>query len=472
MSFNSPIFFIFLIVTVSLNCLLPKRFRHLFLMFVSLVFIGYYNLASVITLLFFSLLNFYVAKKVAGKQFIFISSVLLNTLAIVLFNYFSIHQNSLHFSVSAIHFNIDGFIIALGLSFYSLQNISYLTEVYYQRTAPENDLCNYLLYCSFFPKAISGPVMLPNEFLPQIDKNEITKADLIKGGQRILLGLFKKMVIADRLAPAVSSVFDHHTNYNGLTTLIAVYLFTVQLYLDFSGYTDMALGMGKMLGYDLKENFNAPLRSTSVSEFWRRWHISLISWFTNYIYYPVVYRFRNYKKTAAFIGILLTFLISGIWHGIGFTFLAWAICHILYLSFELFTKHFRINLSERMPSFFYKVLSVFIVFNAVCFSNIFFRAESLSKAFQLIRNTFSFSDFIPDHWLGLIAPLAVGGHQMDEFNFYISIFIAAIVLLFERKINRIAISEKYNIGFIILLIILIMVFGVFNNGTRFIYMQF
>lgn len=472
MIFNSTIFLSFLAVVVTINYFLNQRFRHLLLLFTSFIFISFYNMESLLTLVLFSLLNFYFAKKISGNRLLYTVSVLLNVVAIVLFNYFNTSSKGLHLSLSTIHFNIDSFIIALGLSFYSLQNIAYLTEVYFQRLQPENNISKYILYCSFFPKIISGPVMLPNEFLPQIDKTTISSSQLISGFQRILLGLFKKMVIADRLAPAVSSVFDYHNDYSGLTTLIAAYLFTIQLYFDFSGYMDMALGMGKMLGYDLKENFNAPLRSTSVSEFWRRWHISLISWFSNYIYYPVVYRFRNYKKLAAFFGIALTFLISGIWHGIGFTFLAWAICHAIYLSFELMTKPNRIKLSERLPSSFYKASSVVIVFNAVCFSNIFFRADSMDKALQLIQKTFSCSNFIPGNWLDLISPLAVGGHQMDEFNFYISIFIAVLVLLFERKINRIGMSEKLNVIYIVMIVLLIMTLGVFNSGARFIYMQF
>lgn len=313
--------------------------------------------------------------------------------------------------------------------------------------------------------------MLPTEFLSQNEKKSITKEQLISGFQRLLLGLFKKMVIADRLAPAVNSIFDYGDNYSGLTTLVGAYLFTVQLYFDFSGYSDMALGIAKVLGYNLKENFILALRSTSVSEFWRRWHISLITWFTNYIYYPVVYRFRTYKKTAAIIAIAFTFIISAIWHGIGFTFIVWALCHVAYLSFEVLTKRFRVGLSENINGLFYKIMSAFVVFNIVCFSNIFFRAETMETAFQLIHNIYSC--FIPTEWLSdFIAPLAIGGHQLEEFNFYISILITGIVILYERRINRIGESEKLNVGYIVACTLLIMLFGVFDSGARFIYMQF
>jgi alginate O-acetyltransferase complex protein AlgI len=471
MSFNSSIFFLFIAIVITINYLLPQRFRSRLLLFASFLFIGYYNMESLVAVLVFSFFNFYISKRISGNRWLYIVGIILNSYAIIMFNYFFAAKHGFDFSYSVISFNVNSFIIALGLSFYSLQNIAYLTEVYFKRWQAEISIRNYIFYNAFFPKVMSGPVMTPREFMPQIDRNAITKEKLIQGFNRILLGLFKKMVIADRLAPAVHSIFDFGDTYNGLTTLIGIYLFTIQLYFDFSGYTDMALGVSKMLGYDLKENFDLPLRSGSVSEFWRRWHISLISWFTNYIYYPLVYKFRTYKKLAALIGILVTFLVSGVWHGIGITFIIWALCHILYLGFELLTKHFRSGFSEKFNSPLLRSVSVFIVFNAVCFSNVFFRSGSLSSALSLLRNTMS--DFIPGNWLSdLVAPLAVGGHQIDEFNFYISILLMAVFLLFERRINRIAIAEKLSTYYIIVCLLLIFLFGVFNVGERFIYMQF
>jgi D-alanyl-lipoteichoic acid acyltransferase DltB (MBOAT superfamily) len=458
-------------VTVIVNYLLPQRFRSYFLLLCSCVFIGYYNIESLITVLVFSLFTFYISRKTRGNRFLYIAGILLNTYAIIMFNYFFATRNGLGFSYSVISFNVNSFIIALGLSFYSLQNIAYLTEVYFNRWQPELSLKNFALYNSFFPKVISGPVMMPREFMPQIDRNAITSEKLIMGFNRLLLGLFKKMVIADRLAPAVHSIFDFGDTYHGLTTLVGAYLFTIQLYFDFSGYTDMAIGIAKMLGYDLKENFNLPLRSVSVSEFWRRWHISLISWFTAYIYYPLAYRLRSYKKAAALAGIIATFTISGIWHGIGSTFFLWACCHIAYLCFELLTKRLRSGLSEKYDSLLYRAAGIFIVFNAVSFSNIFFRSGSLTTALSLVKNTFH--DFMPSGWLrDFIAPLAVGGHQADEFNFYTSIFLAGMFLLFERKINRVAGSERFSFYFTTACLLLIFLFGIFSNGERFIYMQF
>jgi D-alanyl-lipoteichoic acid acyltransferase DltB (MBOAT superfamily) len=470
MNFNSPEFLLFLLGVVAVNYFLPQRFRSIFLLIASTVFIGYYNFESLLTVLISSAFNFYISRKVPGNRLLYISGVILNSYAIIMFNYFFAVKHGFDFSYTVITFNINSFIIALGLSFYSLQNISYLTEVYFKRWQPESSIKNYVLYNAFFPRIMSGPVMTPGEFMPQIDRNIISSDKLISGFNRLLLGLLKKMVIADRLAPAVHSVFDFGDTYSGLTTLLGVYLFTIQLYFDFSGYTDMALGIGRMLGYDLKENFNFPLKSASVSEFWRRWHISLISWFTNYIYYPIAYKLRSYKKAAALTGILVTFLVSGIWHGIGYTFLFWAVCHIIYLSFELLTKNLRTVFFEKYTNRFIKLVLILLVFNAVCFSNIFFRSQSLAQAFHIIKGVFN--GFLPEGRIDLVAPLAIGGHQIDEFNFYISIFLMTVFLLFERRIMRFGSGRTLNAAYIIICFLLIFLFGIINSGERFIYMQF
>jgi len=471
MEFNSLLFLCFLLIIVTLNYFLPSRYRLSLLLFSSFSFIGYFSLASLVAVLFFSIINFYLAKNSSGKALLYFIALLLNISAIVLFNYFNSSAQGIDFKLSAVSFNIGSFIIALGLSFYSLQNIAYITDIYFKRATPQHSILKYVLYNSFFTKVVSGPVMLPNELIPQMNGDRPSAEMLASGINRFLIGLLKKMVIADRLFPAVHAIFDTPDTFNGFTTLTGVYLFTIQLYFDFSGYTDMAIGAAKLLGYDLKENFNLPLRSASVTEFWRRWHISLISWFSNYIYYPIVYRLRTYKKTAVFIGIAATFFVSAVWHGIGSTFLLWALCHVIYMSFELLTKSFRTNLSNYIPPLFYKSLSIFIVFNAVCFSNIFFRSHSATQAVRLIKNIFS--NFIPVNWLrDFVAPLAQGGNLNEQFNGIITVVITLSVLLFERSINKKANETKINMGYLIVCVLLIMIFGVFSNAERFIYMQF
>jgi len=463
MDFNSPLFLLFLLLVVLLNYFLPQKFRTSLLIFSSFIFIGYFNILSLAFVLCFILFNFYSAFYTSKFPIIYYLSLLLNGLSIVVYNYLAAIS---FFNLSSLH---NGIII-LGVLFYSLQNISYQTEVFFKRIQPEKSILNYTLYIAFFPKFTSGPIMLPNEFIPQIEKPK-TNQFFIEGFNRFLIGLVKKMVIADRLAPSVHSIFDFSDQYSGLTTLIGVYLYTIQLYFNFSGYTDMAIGISKMLGYDLKENFKFPFRATSITDFWRRWHISLMNFFSNYIYYPVAYYMRKHKKLAISIAITLTFLLSGIWHGLGIMFIVWAMCHILFMVYELYTKNFRLKLSQKINPLVYRIISIFIVFNLVCLSDVFLRAHSINHALLLLQNIFT--DFIPISFLtDFIGPLAVGGHQEERFNFYIVLVFASVYLLFEKRIVNIVIKEKLNIGIIIFSVLLILLFGALSSTERFIYMQF
>ncbi len=468
MSFISPLFFLFVGVVVGVNYFLPSKFRHPFLLLSSFVFIGFYNIESVVALLLFSIFNFYLARFINANRFLYWLGIIINAGAILLFNYFIAGNR---FTVSFINFQVDKLLLALGLSYYSIQNIAYLTEVYKQRMSPETNLSKFMLYHCFFPKIVSGPIVLPAEFIPQIGTVAISNKALISGLQLVLLGVFKKMAIADRLASGVGSIFDFHSNYSGLTVLVGAYLFSIQLYFDFSGYSDMAVGISKMLGYTIKDNFNLPFRSLSITEFWRRWHISLLSWLTTYIYFPIVFRFRQMKKFALYLGILLTFFVSMLWHGIGFTFLAYVLCHTIYLSIETLTRGMRAKLFTGYNSYVFKIACAFIVFNAFSFANLFFRASSFDVSLQLIHNLFF--NFLPANFMtDFISPLAVGGHQIDEFNFILSIILFTSFILFEQRINKVAKSEFFNFKYLSIVILLIMLFGVFNSGTRFIYMQF
>lgn len=471
MGFNSPLFIVFLSIVVLVNYLLPARYRPILLLSASYAFIGFFNIESLITVVGFSAFNFFIAKRLLNNRSLFLFGIVANTIAIVLFNYFNASHSGLQFELQVINFNLERFIIALGLSFYSLQNIGYLSDIYFKRESASKNLIAYLLSVAFFPKIISGPVTSSSEFINQIEQQKFTPTLFAQGFNRFLIGLFKKMVIADRLAPSIESIFDYGDTYPGLTTLMGVYLFTIQLYFDFSGYTDMAIGAGKMLTINLKENFNYPLRATSIAEFWRRWHISLINWFSNHIYYPLVFRLRNHKKTAPLIGIAITFLISAVWHGIGLTFLCWGLCHMVYLSIEFFTKKARFKPFKKGQTLPNRILRTFLVFNAVCFSNIFFRAHSFDIALHVIKNIFS--NFTPTDWLAeLIAPLAVGGHQIEQFNLLATLVFLSGFILFERTLNNQSNKKKVPVFFTSVLIISILMFGIFDNGARFIYMQF
>ena len=471
MPFNSILFFIFLGFVTAIHFFLKQNQRKYFLIFVSFTFICFKNVESLLLLITAISLTYFLARKISTTLDLFYRKLLLrigiffNLSFLFYFKYFETTEGG--------NFKPETIIFLLGISFYTLQNISYLLEIYSKRIKEIPSFLDYTLYSSFFPKFIMGPITLPQDFIPQISRSKILYTQIISGFNRILLGVVKKVVIADRLAAYVHYNFDLSDSTTGLTTLITTYLFTLQLYFDFSGYSDIALGSAKMLGFDLKENFNLPLRAKSISEFWRKWHISLTSWITNYVFYPVSFHYRKYKKFGVAIALIITFLLSGIWHGIGFTFLFYALSHAVYMCIEIFTKSTR----EKIATFFhpkiYRFISVFITFNLVSLSFVFFRATTLEKAWQMITSIFNYTHFIPRNWsLDLFSKLAITGDQESFFNLFISLILGGGFLFFEKQIVRTSISEKLKFTSLLIFVLLLLLFGVFTSQEQFIYNQF
>lgn len=471
--FIQPLYLLVVLLTVIINYFLPVSRRYFFLLIVSLGIIDSFNTVSLVILIISAGVNYFIASKLysSANRNYYYAGVCFNCFAIFLFNYFISIDKQFNLNFIGVSFNINALVLALGLSFYSIQLIAYLTDIYKRRLHPETNFLKYLFCVSFFPKVISGPICRFQDLLPQINENEISTKQLCRGLNQFLLGVLKKLVIADRIAPSVNSIYDHQDVYPGITVLFGAALFTIQLYFDFSGYSDMAIGIAGMLGFNIDPNFKMPFRSASVTEFWRRWHISLISFFTTYVYYPISFRYRKHKKAAAYIGIFFTFLISGLWHGVGLVFLFWATCHFFYLSFELATKKIRHRLSQKLPFVLVKSSGILITFTAVCFSNIFFRSVSFSSAIENMNRLFM--HFIPSEWFAdVLAPLAVGGQQAQCFNFTLTLFFAFVYLFFEKKIEQVGMKEKISPVFIYITILMITLFGVLNSGERFIYMQF
>jgi D-alanyl-lipoteichoic acid acyltransferase DltB (MBOAT superfamily) len=354
-----------------------------------------------------------------------------------------------------------------------LQNIAFLTDSYFKRLKFKTTFLEFSLYAVFFPKILTGPIEFPKEFIPQIQSLNDRKQLLIEGSQRILLGLVKKIVIADRLAELVHYNFDLETSGFGVTNLVVAAIFTFQLYFDFSGYTDIAIGSSKMLGIDLKENFQFPLGSKSITDFWRKWHISLTSWLTNYIFYPLSFRMRKWNKIGVIIAIIITFLISGIWHGFALTFLMYALLHSLYLIIELITQNQREKFKQLIPNTIHTIISTLITFNLVSLSLIFFRSESLNKAIFILKSIFDYKQFFPPNWeRDFFAKLATGGELDILFNFFVTSILLLFMLLLEKKIRTIIQKNNFNWFYFTICILVIFMFGVFKSRDQFIYSQF
>jgi alginate O-acetyltransferase complex protein AlgI len=474
MSLTSPQFLVFLACICGLCFTMAGPARKYLVIVSGLVFIAAFNLVSLITVVVLASFNFLAGRALLSQpnRLLFRFSVVLNCLAIVLNNYFLAVHGKMEFSFGATWFVSGNLLLIIGVSFYSLQHIAYLADVQLKKIQPETSYSDFLLASTYFPKFISGPVTNYQLIRSQLPLVQPSQSGCWQGINRMLLGFFKKMVIADRLAPSVSSVFDYGDTLPGLTILAAAVLFTIQLYFDFSGYCDIALGASGLMGIALPENFNFPLRATSVTVFWRRWHQSLIAFFTEYIFYPVSFRYRRLKKHAAAIAIAVTFLVSGLWHGIGVTFMAWAFCHLLYLLAELYFYK-NAALRQEQGNKLIKTLYAGAVLVLVSFSHIFFRAGSAQSALRLLSGLFNLPDFFPGSWtVQLIAPLAVGGHQAEQFNLAVTLLITTVAVVLERKMAAWGNSTRFRPWATFLLLLLIFMFGVFDNAQRFIYMQF
>ena len=274
--------------------------------------------------------------------------------------------------------------IPVGISFFTFQALSYLWDVYYKKIEPEKNFLHYALFISFFPSIVAGPINKASLILPQIKKlrTYFDYPKAVEGLKMILWGMFMKVVVADRIAIYVDTVLDSYANYTGITCLFAALLYSIQIYADFAGYSLMAIGVGKTLGFELTENFRRPYFAVSVTDFWRRWHISLSTWLKDYVYIPM--GGSRCSKIKNYWNILATFLVSGIWHGANWTFVVWGALHGIFQIIEKALGQQKCEYGS-----FGKAVKITITFILVTFAWIFFRMPTLNDAFQVIGRIFS-----------------------------------------------------------------------------------
>jgi D-alanyl-lipoteichoic acid acyltransferase DltB (MBOAT superfamily) len=361
--------------------------------------------------------------------------------------------------------------LPVGISFYTFQTIGYTIDVYRRKIKPAKHLGIFAVYVAFFPQLVAGPIERAGNLLPQFfKKHKFEYQQAVDGLKLILWGFFLKIVIADRLGILVDQVFNNVMNYNGFPLMLATMFFSFQIYCDFAGYSFIAIGAAQMMGFRLMDNFRRPYFSKSVSEFWKRWHISLSSWFKDYLYIPL--GGNRVKVKRWYFNLMIVFLISGLWHGANWTFLAWGGLHGFYILFAIITKNTRNKLAEKFKLIkfpkIHKLFKIFITFILINLAWIVFRSNSIKDAFYIFTHllsnfTFNLSGInLGLTWDGLIIAFA-------------SIFFMEFVhLIQERKGMRHFLSQRslivrWTIYLIILLAILL--FGVFESRA-FIYFQF
>ncbi len=410
MVFNSINFAVFLLLVLILYWWVFKKnakTQNLLLLLASIVFYCMADWKFIFLLAASGFINFYLAKFIAKKEegkirsLFFYTGIIFNVGLLLYFKYFNFFiqsfVNLFNYSGAGISFTPFHILLPLGISFFTFQMIGYLIDVNNDEIEPTGNLLGFFTYLAYFPKILSGPIERIQKFLPQIQKKrEFDYILAVDGLREILWGLFKKIVIADNCAVYANEIFDNYTVYSGSTLALGIFFFAFQIYCDFSGYSDMACGISKLFNIRIVNNFAFPFFSTNISDFWRKWHISLTTWMMDYIFTPLSFILRKYKKTGLIISIVLTFLLVGLWHGANSTFIVFGVLHGLYfiplVLIGSMNKNEIVAAGRLIPSFkeFFGMIALFIL---TSFTAVFFRAENLHQAIGYISGIFSNSLF-------------------------------------------------------------------------------
>jgi alginate O-acetyltransferase complex protein AlgI len=397
--FNSFQFLIFFILVWALVLSTRGTARRVIILIASYYFYMCWSTRYIFVIWGITLLDYFAglqiekAEQQNRRRFYLYLSLFCNIGLLVFFKYFNFLTGSVGSGAHLFGLKYDppllSIILPVGLSFHTFQAMSYTIEVYRRKVPAERNLLQYALYVAFFTKMVAGPIERPSELLPQFHREpKITLAGVQSGMVQAAWGLFKKIVIADNVADFVKLVYATPSHYTGAAFVLATTLFSLQIYCDFSGYTDMALGLARMMGYDLRVNFRQPYFSSSVGEFWRRWHISLSTWFRDYVYIPL--GGNRVKLPRYYLNLMITFAISGLWHGANWTFVVWGLLHGLYLIAAQIVgpPAARVSKALRLEHFprLVTAAKVLLTFSLVTFAWIFFRANNLGDAWFIARH--------------------------------------------------------------------------------------
>ncbi len=401
MSFVSLEFLIFFAVVSILYFVIPYRWRWVFLLIASYIFYAYWNAWYIFLIIFSTFVDYFAARSIdatpqenkARRRLLLGISLAVNLGVLFLFKYFNFFSESSVLFFEAIGLSYSpttlNLILPVGISFYTFQSMSYTIDVYRGEIKPEKHAGIFATFIAFFPQLVAGPIERAENMLPQFREKFDFDYDRIVNGLRLILwGLFKKVVIADRVAIYVNAVYNNVEAYQGLPLIFATVFFAFQVYCDFSGYSDIAIGTAQIMGFRLMQNFRQPYLSTSVRDFWRRWHISLSTWFRDYVYIPL--GGNRVSLVRNLINLLVVFVLSGLWHGASWTFVIWGALHGFYIVVETVLSRF-LPKGAKLPRL-VTVLQVVFTFVLVCFAWLFFRANSLADAGYVTSNLLNITD--------------------------------------------------------------------------------
>jgi alginate O-acetyltransferase complex protein AlgI len=486
MQFNSLQYIIFLPIVFVLYYLLNHKYRWFLLLAASYLFYAWLMQIHLLIILFaITVFTYYLGNYLSTKQNetsrrrILIFGLIVNIGILLSFKYsvFAIKSlNNIFNSGISLSSLPAIFLVTIGLSYFIFQALSYLIDIYYEKQEPEPHFGYFALYLAFFPKLLQGPIEKAGVVVPQLKTEQKFDYENFRRGSFIFLfGIFKKVVIADHIAIFVNQVWGNLDSYSGLPLIVAIFAFAFQIYYDFSAYTDMAIGSALILNINLTNNFNHPYYSTSITDFWRRWHISFSKWLMEYVFTPLQISFRTLGKFGMSLAFLITFFICGLWHGASVSFVLWGIYNGLYFVVSYLTAGLRRNINsflktDKIPQI-HNVFKIIITFIFVSGGWLLFRSESVSQIkYFLIHLKGNMHFNIGDYRFGL---------DKDEMWVFIGgLILAEIIQLIEviKKTGIYDIITKYNgvirWSFYYLIIIVILFYGAFNRSTQFIYFQF
>lgn len=457
----------FFLVILAIYYILPQKFRWGLLLTGSIVFYACADLKMLLLIGGSILISYYAGLKMERSESKRVrrgwmsSCIALLVAILMLFKYFGFFSSSMNNLMGAVGLassaKVFNLVMPLGISYYTFKIISYLVDIYQRKITSEKHLGFYALYVSFFPQILCGPIERAEHLIPQL-KSGCRYDDSLaaEGAERIILGLFKKLVIADRLSLYVNTIFDAPTAYPGIASIMAAFFYSIQLYCDFSGYSDLAIGMAMMFGIRTKENFSYPYFSRSIKEFWSRWHISLSGWLRDYIYIPLGGNRKG--KLRKNLNTLAVFFVSGIWHGNSFNFIFWGLLHGFWNMLSTPKK-------EEVPLW-RNLLQMLITFCGITFTWIFFRARDLTAAFTMIRHAlFDFGISINQITASLLP--FTGDNTCAAYFLIICLLILFLGVFEWRKVH----GKKTSCGWIAAMLAITLLLGQFGSNS-FLYGQF
>jgi D-alanyl-lipoteichoic acid acyltransferase DltB (MBOAT superfamily) len=475
MLFNSISFVFFFIIVTTLYFVLPQRVRWFLLLAASCYFYMAFVPVYILILGFTIVIDYFAGiylEDTHGKtrKLFLVASLIANIGVLCVFKYFNFINENITLILDGIGkknpIPFLSILLPIGLSFHTFQAMSYTIEVYRGHQKAERNFGIYALYVMFYPQLVAGPIERPQNLLHQFyEKHEFDYERVVSGLKLMLWGFFKKLVIADRLALYVNSVYNHPEHHNGLTFALATVFFAFQIYCDFSGYSDIAIGSARVMGFKLMKNFNRPYFSANISEFWTRWHISLSTWFKDYLYISL--GGNRVSIPRWYFNLFFVFLVSGLWHGANWTFLIWGALNGAYLIVALVRDRLlkRFNLKTQiLPAGVSKLVNIGVTFVLVCFSWIFFRANSLSDAMLIAKRV-----------VKLDGPLFNNSMPSMTFSLFGLLILFAVEFKHEYIPGKFSLFNNPNpvvrYSTYLALVLLILLIGVFDGG-QFIYFQF